>query len=412
MKLESYDFEALAREHGTPLYLHDMDAALRHLGRLKEHLPEFVDVIFAIKANSNRAVLQAFAGTVDGLDISSGGELDLAVEAGYSPSCMSFAGPGKTDAELRASLEAEIHLLSVESMGELRRLIDIAASMGARAAITLRMNPESIPRAFDMKMGGKPSQFGIAQEDFDAPLRLAISSEQIDLRGIHIYAGTQCLDTASIVENLQQTLDISHGLSEEHDLRPAVINMGGGFGVAYFPGQEQLDHEALARDVGQFMRDYVEAHPRFAETRFILELGRYLIGLFGVYVARVVDVKETRGKRFAIMDGGMNHCFAATGNFGQLIKKNYPVQNLTATGEELLPYELVGPLCTPLDSMARGIKLPETSVGDLIAFNNTGAYSYTASPLLFLGHASPPELVLHEGQVRVGRPRRPATAAG
>ena len=412
MDLQQYQFSELAQQHGTPFYLYDMDAALAHLAGLQQHLPDCVDVYYAIKANSNEKVLQAFAGKVAGLDISSGGELELARDAGYDPASMSFAGPGKSDGELRLSVESGIHLLSVESPNELQRIIDLCASLGLRAPITLRMNPESIPRAFNMKMGGKASQFGIAQEDFEAPLLLAMASEQIDLQGIHIYAGTQCLDEDSIVENLRQTLDISHALSEKHDLTPAVINMGGGFGVPYFPGQKPLDHVSLARNVGALMRGYVAEHPRLGETRFILELGRYLMGMFGAYVARVLDIKETRGKRFAIMDGGMNHCFAATGNFGQLIKKNYPIQTLSGSEDEAIPHELVGPLCTPLDSMARAVKLPPLDVGDLIAFNNCGAYSYTASPLLFLGHPTPPELVLHQGEVQVGRPRRRITAAG
>ncbi len=409
MNTESFDFEALASQHGTPYYLYDMDQALEHLGRLKAHLPSTVDVIYAIKANPNRAVLEAFHGQIAGLDISSIGELDLAAPAGFGASVMSFAGPGKTDAELRRAIEAEVHLLSVESHHELERLIRLAAELDRCVKVTIRINPLSIPNAFNMKMGGRPSQFGVPEEDVDPTLALASQSERIRLQGIHIYSGTQCLDVDAIIENVEQTLQIGARVAGEHDLHPRVINLGGGFGVPYFPGQQAMDVDELSRRLGESITRFHQGEPRYRDARYILELGRFLIGFFGVYVTRVLDIKETRDKRFVVMDGGMHHCFAATGNFGQLIKKNYVVDNLSRGEAEALKYELVGPLCTPLDSMARAIQIPHAEVGDLLCFRNCGAYCYTASPLLFLGHDTPPELVRAGGEISVARASRPAT---
>ena len=298
MSSAAVDLEALASEHGTPYYLYDMDQATAHASRLKAHLPSEVELIFAIKANPNQAVLRALHEHVFGLDISSIGELDLAVAAGYSPQELSFAGPGKTDHELRRAIEAGIHLLSVESHSELQRLIALTGQLGRPVNVTVRINPLKIPNAFNMKMGGRASQFGVPEEDADRTVALARSSERIRLKGIHIYSGTQCLSVEAIVENIDQTLQISARLAAEHDLHPEVINLGGGFGVPYFPGQEPLDVDALSRQVGEAIARFHRDQPRFAAARYILELGRFLIGAFGVYVTRVVDIKATRDKRF------------------------------------------------------------------------------------------------------------------
>ncbi len=407
----------LAQAHGTPYYLYDMDAALAHLGKLRAHLPDFVDVLYCMKANANRKVLEAYKPHVAGIDISSAGELDLAVAAGYSPACMSFAGPGKTHDELERAISKGLHLLSLESVAELQRAAEVCARLGRRQDVTLRVNPLHTPKEFAMKMGGGASQFGVAEEDASAALAAVRAEPRVRLAGIHVFAGTQCLEAAAILENLRGTLEIARRLCDEHDVAPEVVNLGGGFGIPYFTGQEEMDVEALSRGVGETLAAFRKVHSRFIKTRFILELGRFMIGMFGAYVAKVTEIKETRGKRYVILDGGMNHCFPATGNFGQLVKKNYPVRNLTRGGVAELegdaaglePQEVCGPLCTPMDSMARAVKIARAEPGDLIAFLHSGAYSYAASPLLFLSHDTPLELVKVGGEVTAARPRMPAT---
>jgi len=396
---------ALAVRHGTPFFLYDLDAALAQLARLVAPLPAAASVLYAMKANANPRVLELLRGRVGGLDVSSIGEVRLACAAGYAPALMSFAGPGKSDEALREALALGVGLISVESPGELRRLSAVARQLGRRAAITLRINPAHIPNAFMMKMGGQASQFGIAEEELEQPLGAALADPALELHGLHVYAGTQCLDAAAILENVRATLTLVARLAGEHELAPRVLNLGGGFGIPYFAGQQALAVETLAPQLGELLTQAQAAEPRFAATRFVFELGRYLIGPYGVYVARVVEVKVTRGKRFAILDGGMNHCFAATGNFGQLVKKNYAVSNLTHPDAAPERQELVGPLCTPLDSLARAIDLPRAEPGDLVAFHACGAYTFSASPLLFLGHDTPVELVQHGGEVSVGRRR-------
>lgn len=408
MDFTKLDLEAIAKEHKTPLYVYDMDAAIAQARALRAALPSCVDLLYCAKANANKAVLAGFMPEVAGLDISSAGELDLAVAVGWSPSVMSFAGPGKSEDELERAISKDLHVLSIESVTELRRASAIATRLGKTQKVTLRVNPASAPKEFPMKMGGLPSQFGVPEEQAEEAMAEALRTKGIEVVGVHVFSGTNCLEPKAIVENARGTLAIAERLVEKFALEPEIVNLGGGFGVPYFPGQEAMDVAALGKAVGETVLAFQESRPRFAKTRFLLELGRFMIAEFGVYVTRVLDVKETRGKRFAILDGGMHHCFPATGNFGQVIKKNFPVVNASRSGDGL-PHEVVGPLCTPIDSMARAIELSRAEIGDLVVFDRCGAYSYAASPLLFLSHDTPPELVLHEGKVALVRPRRPAS---
>lgn len=410
MDLTKFDFPRLAKRIQTPFYLYDLDGAIDHLQRLRAALGPDVHVYYGMKANPNAGVLGALREHLDGLDVSSAGEIDMAAQLGYSPSAMSLAGPGKIDADLRRAVAAGLGALSVESMSEMQRAAQLARAMNKRVAITIRINPLYTPKEFAMKMGGQASQFGIGEEEAGAAIEMAKATEGLQLQGLHVFAGTQCLELPGIIENLRQTLALAARLAHEHDLHPQVINLGGGFGVAYFEGQQPLDPTPLGQSLREVLDAYRRETPRLQHCRFVFELGRYLIADYGAYVCRVLDVKVTRGKRFAVLDGGMHHCFAATGFFGQLVKKNYPVALLgRQSSEPPVPQELVGPLCTPMDSMGRAVRLPPLQPGDLVAILAAGAYCYTASPLLFLGHDTPPEAVARQGSVEVTRPRRPIT---
>ncbi|MBS2012692.1 MAG: alanine racemase, partial [Deltaproteobacteria bacterium] len=329
MTLGADEAEALAQKHGTPFYLYDLDAALAHLASLRANLPSVVDVFYCVKANGNRKVLEAFRSHVAGLDLSSAGELDMAIAAGYDPQKMSIAGPGKTHEDLERCVDRGVGIISLESLAELGRLAKVATAKGKTQGVTLRINPAQTPKEFAMRMGGGASQFGVAEEDASAALDAVLAEKSVRLVGLHIYAGTQCLEERAIVENMMGSLAIVGRLAEEKKLEPEVVNLGGGFGIPYFTGQTAVDTPALGRAIAGKLEEWRAQNPRFAKTRFIFELGRFLIGRYGVYVSRVTEIKETRGKRFVILDGGMHHCFPATGNFGQLVKKNYPVKNLT-----------------------------------------------------------------------------------
>lgn len=415
MELGGTEAEALARTHGTPFYLYDLDAAFAHLGTLRANLPAAVDLYYCVKANGNRRVLEAFRSRVAGLDLSSAGELDMAVTAGYDPKKMSIAGPGKTREDLERCVDGGVGIISLESVAELGRLAEVAKARGKRQDVTLRINPMQTPKEFAMRMGGGASQFGVPEEEAEAALDAVLAEPAVRLVGIHIYAGTQCLEESAIVENMLGSLAIVGRLAEQKNLSPEVVNLGGGFGIPYFAGQAEVDTAALGRALSAKLEAWRAEHPRFGATRFIFELGRFLIGRYGAYVSRVTEIKETRGKRFVILDGGMHHCFPATGNFGSMVKKNYPVRNLTRGGaaelesETSAPQEICGPLCTPMDSLARAVRIARAEPGDLISFFASGAYSFAASPLLFLSHDTPIELVKLAGEVSVARERMPAT---
>lgn len=418
MKLDGTEAETLAKAHGTPYYLYDLDAALAHLATLRASLPKVVDVLYCVKANGNKKVLEAFKPHVAGLDLSSAGELDMAIAAGYDPKHASIAGPGKTSSDLERCVDRGCGIISLESLPELGRLGAICRAKGKRQDVTLRINPLETPKEFAMRMGGGASQFGVPEEEAPAALDAIKAESGVRLVGLHIYAGTQCLEERALVDNMAGSLAIMARLADSHDLHPEVINLGGGFGIPYFTGQKEVDSASLGRAVGAKLEEFQATHPRFAKTRFVFELGRFLIGRYGAYVSRVTEIKETRGKRFVILDGGMHHVFPATGNFGQLVKKNYPVANLTrGTGSDdgalespdNAPQEVCGPLCTPMDSLARGVRIPRAEPGDLVGFFASGAYSYAASPLLFLSHDTPLELLKLGGSVTVARERMPAT---
>jgi diaminopimelate decarboxylase len=392
----------LAATHGTPFYVYDAQAIVAQARALRASLPPHVDLLYCVKANANRALVTLLGPEVQGLDVSSGGELAFVRSLGFSGACVSFAGPGKGVPELRLAIR-EGASISVESPTELERLITLAAEEGRTARVALRVNPKSTSKSFGMRMGGHASAFGVPEEDAVPVLRRALDAPGIALEGFHVFAGTQCLEAAALAENARQTLDLAAELMSATGAAFKHVNLGGGFGVPYFEGQPDLDPAEAGRAVAAVIEERRMQDARFSSMRFVLELGRFLIGRFGAYVARVVDVKETRGKRIVVLDGGMNHVFPATGNFGQLVKKNYPIVNLSREGAPVAQ-DVVGPLCTPIDSLARELPLPAAEIGDLIAFLHVGAYSYAASPLLFLGHPTPPELLWDGASATVVRP--------
>jgi diaminopimelate decarboxylase len=392
----------IAAKYGTPFYLYDGPAMIAHTRALRAVLPPYVDLLYCVKANANRAVVELLGKETQGLDVSSGGELAFVRGLGFPGEGISFAGPGKRAEELRLAVRAGASV-SIESPLELERVIAIAAEEGRTARVSVRVNPKSTSKSFGMRMGGQASAFGVAEEDAAPVLRRAMEARGVALEGLHVFAGTQCLEAQALADNARQTLDLAAELMGSTGARFDHVNLGGGFGVPYFEGQPDLDPREAGRAVGLALEERRVQDARFAPMRFVLELGRFLVGRFGVYVASVNDVKETRGKRIVVLDGGMNHVFPATGNFGQLVKKNYPIVNLSRDGEPC-PQEVVGPLCTPIDSLARELALPAAEVGDLMAFLHVGAYSYAASPLLFLGHPTPPELLWDGSEARVARP--------
>ena len=371
----------------TPFYAYDRSLISARVSELRQHLPEDVHLHYAIKANPMLDLVRHLAGLVDGLDVASGGELKIAIASGMRPAAISFAGPGKADAELTAAVAAGI-IVNVESEGELER---IARLGGARSRVAVRINPDFELKSSGMKMGGGPKQFGVDAECVPAMLK-RIGQLGLDFQGFHIFSGAQNLRAESIAEAQRKTIELAIRLSQEAPAPIRVLNIGGGFGIPYFPGEQRLDIAAVGRNLCKLMP---EIEQRLPQAQVIIELGRYLVGEAGIYVCRVVDRKISRGHVFLVTDGGLHHHLAASGNFGQVIRKNYPVVVGNKVGSpEREKVSVVGPLCTPLDLLAENMEMAKAEVGDLIVVFQSGAYGLTASPTAFLSHPAPAEILV------------------
>ena len=382
---EFRDLDALPwLDETTPAYVYDFRIVAARAARLRAALPPGVAVHYAIKANPLPALLKAIAPLVDGLDVASAGEMDRALDV-MAASAISFAGPGKRDAEIELAIRAGV-TLNVESEAEGQRALAIGGMLGMRPRLAVRVNPDFELRGSGMKMGGRASPFGIeAQHVAGLVKRLILGGAE--WRGLHIFAGSQSLDTQAVIETQAATVALASRIAEEAHRAPPLVNLGGGFGIPYFPGDVALDIEAigaaLAGEIGKL------------RTSYAIELGRWLVGEAGVYLARVVDRKVSQGETFLIVEGGLNHHLAATGNFGTVVRRNYPVavaHRMQDPAEETVT--IVGPLCTPLDRLADRVALPKAAVGDVIAIFASGAYGATASPAAFLGHPPVRELLV------------------
>lgn len=382
---EFRDLAALPwRDEATPAYLYDFGIVAARIARLRAALPGQIAVHYAIKANPLPALLKAIAPLVDGLDVASAGEMDKALDV-MAAGAISFAGPGKRDAEIELAIRAGV-TLNIESESEGQRALAIGETLGMRPKLAVRVNPDFELRGSGMKMGGRASPFGVeAKHVAGLVKRLIIGGA--DWRGLHIFAGSQSLDTQAVIETQAATVLLAARIAEEARRAPPLVNLGGGFGIPYFPGDVALDVEAIgAALAGELDK---------LDTHYAIELGRWLVGEAGVYLARVIDRKVSQGETFLILDGGLNHHLAATGNFGTVVRRNYPVavaHRMQDPGEEVVT--IVGPLCTPLDRLADRVSLPRANVGDVIAIFASGAYGASASPSAFLGHPPARELLV------------------
>lgn len=396
---------ALAQKHGTPLFIYDRSVLDEKWNRLRNALPREFSICYSVKANPNRTMLRHFLAKGAGLEIASGGEFCQALSAGCPPAKILFAGPGKTEAELELVLEKGIGEIHAESQLEIERIGRICRARGVTARVAVRVNPGGDSEGGAMRMGGRAAPFGVDEENLDPVLDAIQSQSGIEFRGIHMFTGTQILEANVLLTQYRIGLDIALRIARRANKPIHTLDFGGGLGIPYFSHENELDANALRTGLEALIGE-VRTEPLFAGTQFLVEPGRYLTGEAGVYVARINDIKVSRGKKFLIVDGGMHHHLAASGNLGQIIKRNYPVaviNKLDRSAHETA--DIVGPLCTPLDVLARGVQLPEAAVGDLIGVFQSGAYARAASPLGFLSHATPPEVWVEDGKDRLIRRR-------
>jgi diaminopimelate decarboxylase len=382
---------ALAGRVGrTPFYAYDRNLMTQRVELLRRGLPADVQLHYAIKANPMPDVVQHLARLVDGLDVASAGELQVALASRMNPAEVSFAGPGKTDAELAQAVAAEI-VVNLESEREMERLAAQGNAAGVRPRVAVRVNPDFELKSSGMRMGGGPKPFGVDAERVPEMLG-RIGGLNLDFQGFHIFSGSQNLRAEAIMEAQEKTIELALRLAVDAPAPVRLLNIGGGFGIPYFPGEQPLDVAAVGANLARLLDG---ARGRLPHAKVVIELGRYLVGEAGIYVCRVVDRKLSRGRVFLVTDGGLHHHLAASGNFGQVVRKNYPVVvGNRVRGSERELASVVGPLCTPLDLLAESMDLAKADVGDLIAVLQSGAYGLSASPTAFLSHPVPAEVLV------------------
>jgi diaminopimelate decarboxylase len=387
-----------AEQFGTPAYIYLTDAIEARLTELRASLGAWFDVSYAMKCNPNPALLGWLAPRVDLIDVSSGGEFALARAAGWQAQRASFTGPAKRDDELRAVIAGGLGELVIESPREARAADRIAAELGVVQPVLIRLAPDRVPKGFGDHMAGRPSPFGIDIEDAPVALPQILALPNLHVIGLHIYSGTQCLRPDAIAENWRIYMQIFRETCATHDLMPQKLVFGAGLGIPYHPGDTALSLPQIAADIGPDLNAF-RNEPRFSRTKLVLELGRYLVGEAGYFVTRVISTKSSRGSRLAICDGGMNAHLAASGNFGMVLRRNYVIHKIGG-GDEVEKVDISGPLCTSIDKIGGAVLLPPLAEGDLIAIHTSGAYGPTASPLHFISHPSPREILVEGAQAR------------
>ena len=383
--------EALADMAGdTPLFVYDSAMLSARVAEWRAAMPSGLQLHYAMKANPYAPLLAFMARLVDGFDVASGGELKAALASGMPAGDISFAGPGKRDRELEATISAGA-TLNLESAGEAERALSIAEHLGLTPSLAVRVNPDFDLKGSGMKMGGGAKPFGVDAAEVPALVRRLIDAGA-DWQGFHIFAGSQALDAAAIAETQARTVALAARLANEIGETPPLVNLGGGMGVPYFPGDKAVDVRAVGAALGETL---AARDPVLAKSHFAMELGRWLVAEAGVYLTRIVDRKTSHGETFLVTDGGLHHQLAASGNFGTVIRRNYPIAVAGAFGRE--PVEtvsVVGCLCTPLDRLGDQVALPRADVGDLIAIFLAGAYGASASPANFLGQGPAREMLV------------------
>ncbi len=378
------------RVGSTPFYAYDRALLSARVAQVRAALPLGVALHYSMKANPMPALVQHMAGLVDGIDVASAGEMKVALDTGVDPARISFAGPGKREAELLQSVAAGV-VLNVESERELEALARIGDTLGLAPRVALRVNPDFELKGSGMRMGGGAKPFGIDAEMVPALLG-RVGQLGLDFEGLHIFSGSQSLKASAIVEAQANTIELGLQLAQYAPSPLRRLNIGGGFGIPYFPGEAALDLAPIGEHLAGWLPKFNAALPG---AQLAIELGRYLVGEAGIYVARVIDRKVSRGQVFLVTDGGLHHHLAASGNFGQVIRKNYPVAiGNRMDGAGAAPASVVGPLCTPLDILADQMPLGHAEPGDLVVVFQSGAYGRSASPASFLGHPEAAEVLV------------------
>jgi diaminopimelate decarboxylase len=382
--------ELIGQAGGTPLFAYDNNIVGGQIARFRGAMPDGLGLHYAVKANPYGPLLRFLARYVDGFDIASAGELQLLKDAEVDGLPISFAGPAKRDSDIEAAICAGV-TINVESELEAERVLEIGESAETQPKIAIRVNPPFGIKGAGMKMGGLASPFGV-ESDRAAALAKRVIEGGAEWRGLHIFAGSQVLSAEALIDAQTATVALAAEIANAVGASPPEVNLGGGFGIPYSNGEQPLEVEPVGRALSETLRSVPDM---LANTRFAIELGRWLVAESGVYLTRIVNRKDSGGRTFLITDGGLHHMLAASGNFGQVLRRNYPVAiagRFGSTPDEEVT--VTGCLCTPLDLLADDVSLPHAEPGDVVAIFCAGAYGLTASPQAFLAHPPAREILV------------------
>lgn len=396
--IDGLDLPGLLATHPTPCYVYSASVIRGKYGILKQHFPAF-DIFFSFKANPNLAISKMLLGLGAGADVSSLGELKGAFKVGFKPANTLFVGPAKTEEELRYAIANGIFAVVAETPYELRLIDEIAGKLKKHASVMLRINTLEKPTAPEIMVGG-PSKFGIDEEVAVAETR-TIKLKHSSIIGIHTYAASQVLDSQAIAKHITYVADLALRLSKEIGFELKCIDFGGGFGVPYTDSDRDLVFTQISHAGEAASEKVLQTHP---QCRLAFEVGRFLIAEAGVFLTKVVRLKESRGESFIITDAGMNHFSRPV--FQHL---NHPMRILNKISAESAGiFNVCGPICTPLDTSGTAVPLPAPEIGDIIGFFNAGAYGYSMSMLNFMSLGWPPEIMVDGGKALVIRKARRA----
>ena len=381
---------------GTPAYLYDAEKIRQSCKQLQDVMGEQVDIFYSMKANPNLSICALIAHEVSGIEVCSSFEIVAALQAGINPSRFIFVGPLKKEEDIRLCLQKGIYAIACESFEEIDLINQVAGQLSLKAPILLRINPSFSAKSALLKMGGKPSQFGIDDDQAEAAVNKILSAEHLQFLGIHIYNGTRILNFETLVENTEAVFALAETIQKKFQVELHAVDFGGGAGIPYFSNDEELDLTSLKTRMAPVIKAFKEKYPA---TRLIMESGRFLVGKSGMLVSKVYSIKKSKEETFVVTDGGTNCHMAAVG-IGSIVRNNFPISVL---GKEDSPadfeYSITGPLCTPNDLIAKKVRLPKVEVGDLIAVKQSGAYGPSASPVYFLSHGFPNEILIDGEQV-------------
>ncbi|MBD1372848.1 diaminopimelate decarboxylase [Hazenella sp. IB182357] len=401
-KVQGIPISHIAAEFGTPLYVYDGDILTEDYTQLRKKLPPYLEFFYSLKANPNISIYHYLKRLGARAEVSSLVELQTVLQAGTDPQNIIFLGPGKNETELRACIENKIYAIVCESIQELQQIQSLALELGVTVDVAIRINPSFSVKGSRLTMGGKPRQFGIDEETVFAQLNEIKALSHVRVMGMHVYMGTRILDEEVIVQNTSHIFQLAERFQDQLGVPLEMVDIGGGLGVPYFEGEQKLNVDRLADLLNPVIHLFREANPHI---RLIMELGRYLAGRSGILVTQVKYIKESFGEPFLVADGGTNCHMAAVG-IGSFVKRNFPIRQLSdIEGEDQVAYHITGPLCTPNDQLGKKVKLPPVEVGDLLGIFHSGAYGPTASPVLFLSHGYPAEVLVHQQETYLIRER-------